>query len=248
MATSHRSARLRIASASIIAAASCIAVDGFECADDRNCVRGGVEGVCEPLGVCSYPADDCPSGSRYSPNAGTLASTCVEPTQAGVASSSTTADDAGASTDVAASTDTQGSGVDTSPAGCPLQTSGCEGCDVVQSGGRTFAVCGETLSWAEARDRCATEGVTLASVHDDAEQAALAEATPFPDLFWLGLSDRDVEGQWAWVDLSPDDFFAWAPGQPDDADTMEDCVATGPDGWATLRCEIPAGFVCAGAP
>jgi cysteine-rich repeat protein len=50
----------------------------FECTDDAQCVAAGRAGACEPDGWCSFPADDCPSGSRYGEHAGDgKGGTCV---------------------------------------------------------------------------------------------------------------------------------------------------------------------------
>lgn len=58
--------------------ASACGVDPYACAARAQCVRGTIVGQCEPEGFCSYPDDDCESGSRFSDNAADgLAGRCV---------------------------------------------------------------------------------------------------------------------------------------------------------------------------
>ncbi len=76
----------------LLGAPSC-AVRPFACDDTTQCRRSGRQGRCEPEGFCSYEDSDCPSGSRFSPNAhDSLADQCVED-DAAVDSTTTTGDD-----------------------------------------------------------------------------------------------------------------------------------------------------------
>lgn len=60
------------------AAPSCIEPRGFPCEDSDECVLEGVGGRCEPEGYCSYPDDECESGSRFESRApGELGGRCV---------------------------------------------------------------------------------------------------------------------------------------------------------------------------
>lgn len=34
-----------------------------------ECIAGGVSGLCQPEGHCSFPSDDCGSGQRYGDHA-----------------------------------------------------------------------------------------------------------------------------------------------------------------------------------
>ena len=56
---------------------ACFGRPTYECSDEAQCVVGGVMGVCEPDGLCSYADDGCPSGQRYGPYAGDKAEACV---------------------------------------------------------------------------------------------------------------------------------------------------------------------------
>jgi alpha-tubulin suppressor-like RCC1 family protein len=50
----------------------------YQCEASSQCLDQGVQGVCEPQGFCSFPDTDCPSGSRFEPDAGdALGGTCV---------------------------------------------------------------------------------------------------------------------------------------------------------------------------
>ena len=46
-------------------AAACQGGSYFVCNDDDDCAGQGAEGVCEPIGACSFPDVECPSGQRY---------------------------------------------------------------------------------------------------------------------------------------------------------------------------------------
>jgi hypothetical protein len=49
----------------------------FTCAEDGECQDGGVGGVCQPEGVCSFPDGDCDSGQRFGAHSGGVSNECV---------------------------------------------------------------------------------------------------------------------------------------------------------------------------
>jgi hypothetical protein len=62
-----------------LAGIAACSLDPYACNNDDQCRRDGEQGTCRAIGFCSYPDDDCPSGSRFSPNAGgDRAGTCVD--------------------------------------------------------------------------------------------------------------------------------------------------------------------------
>jgi hypothetical protein len=133
--------------------------------------------------------------------------------------------------------------------GCEEPPDTSEGCSDVLIAARGFELCEDELTWAQARDACALRSMTLASIHVEMESEGLGALVPSPRVVWIGLSDRDVEGDYAWVDLSPTDFTAWGPNEPEDADGEEDCVALDHEGaWSAWRCETPQPYVCADPP
>ncbi|MEX1368690.1 MAG: hypothetical protein AB1Z98_36520, partial [Nannocystaceae bacterium] len=51
----------------------------FSCDEDAACVGGGLQGVCQASGYCSFPDDTCTSGQRYGELVErTIAGTCVD--------------------------------------------------------------------------------------------------------------------------------------------------------------------------
>jgi hypothetical protein len=51
----------------------------FPCTTSAQCVDGARQGVCEPIGYCSFPDPTCPSHSRFDPSAGGgLAGMCLD--------------------------------------------------------------------------------------------------------------------------------------------------------------------------
>ncbi len=97
--------RLRIAMIAL-PTTSCFGAPDYQCTASSECVRGELQGTCEPsTSRCSYPDAECPSGARYSDQAGELANACVDgdaptdTTTAETSSSSSSGSTAPASTD-----------------------------------------------------------------------------------------------------------------------------------------------------
>ncbi|XP_077379869.1 CD209 antigen-like protein A [Festucalex cinctus] len=77
-------------------------------------------------------------------------------------------------------------------------------------------------SWDNSRQDCLQRDADLVIINSRQEQAFL---TGFTKMAWIGMSDRDQEGIWIWVNGTPvnKDRLEWAPGQPDGAFGGEDC-------------------------
>ena len=64
--------------------------------------------------------------------------------------------------------------------------------------------------------------------------------------FWLGGSDRGVEGDWRWE--SNDELIDmnkfWTRGQPDSWNGDQDCLFIWVSGFGDLYCFYPRPFVC----
>ena len=124
----------------------------------------------------------------------------------------------------------------------------CPSCVAETFNGNEYRFCFNPLRWSEAREACLAEGGDLVSIHNEATQQelfAMAMAI-VPSNWWLGLNDREEEGDYAWSDGTPFDFEAWAENEPNNANN-EDCVhwAEWSDGqWNDLPCDATLPYVC----
>ncbi|XP_067458179.1 hepatic lectin-like isoform X1 [Thunnus thynnus] len=105
---------------------------------------------------------------------------------------------------------------------------------------------GLTKNWERSKKDCEDRGAHLVIITTEVEQQFV---TRFYDRTWIGLSDRDQEGKWKWVDgtgLVGDGF--WQEGEPNDHSRNEDCVevSRGGDGWNDVRCSLKLSWVCEG--
>jgi hypothetical protein len=71
------------------------------------------------------------------------------------------------------------------------------------------------LNFAEAEAYAAALGGSLLTI-DSAEENEWVRTVVSPELgtVWLGLSDREVESQWVWLDGSESTFTNWHPNEP----------------------------------
>ncbi|CAG5122281.1 unnamed protein product, partial [Candidula unifasciata] len=109
----------------------------------------------------------------------------------------------------------------------------------------------DQLSWPEARDFCASQatGGSLISVTNNATQAWLATFVASKNasgIFWIGLSDRDTESSYTWLDNSPYLFNNWMRGEPNNQGNREDCVewALPRNSWNDDYCYVSRNWIC----
>ena len=76
-------------------------------------------------------------------------------------------------------------------------------------------VLSQASSWDDAQAEAVRLGGNLVTINDAIEESWLREAFGNSENFWIGLTDRDVEGQWQWVNGESVTYTNWAPGQPD---------------------------------
>jgi hypothetical protein len=114
-----------------------------------------------------------------------------------------------------------------------------------ETDGHSYRTFFRRVSWSEARDACAraAPGAHLVTVQSAEEQAFIVSQTYVE--FWLGGSDREVEGRFTWIDGQPLGFRGFAVGEPDDPDGTFDCLLVGRDrGWHDRECGGAEAYVC----
>ncbi|XP_068034969.1 hepatic lectin-like [Anomalospiza imberbis] len=102
------------------------------------------------------------------------------------------------------------------------------------------------MSWERAREQCRERRAELAVVGSFAEQQFLMSRTR-NERFWIGLTDRNSEGNWEWVDGtdSKSSFTFWREGEPNDSGNNEDCAHLWISGkWNDVHCTFECFFVC----
>ncbi|XP_076583761.1 CD209 antigen-like protein C [Chaetodon auriga] len=85
-----------------------------------------------------------------------------------------------------------------------------------------YYISSQRRSWDGSRQDCVQRDADLVVIDSRQEQAFL---TGFAMAAWVGMTDREEEGTWIWVDGTPvdKDRLQWAFGQPDGAFGGEDC-------------------------
>ncbi|XP_019622794.1 PREDICTED: snaclec 5-like [Branchiostoma belcheri] len=69
---------------------------------------------------------------------------------------------------------------------------------------------------AQARDACVADGAMLAMPKDSATNEFLATLAPVTGGRWLGLTDRDLDGQWEFEDGDYlTGYSSWLPNEPE---------------------------------
>jgi C-type mannose receptor len=134
--------------------------------------------------------------------------------------------------------------IDELPGG-PRGENVCDNCTrAVSPGGVTYQICPGDVQWTTARDTCRAFGYELASPETMAEDEFLDSQLSDSSDWWIGLNDRDNEGDFEWSDggraLSGFDDWDTSVGEPNDSVIgHEDCVRieTETYQWRTSDCQ-----------
>ncbi|KAK2840177.1 hypothetical protein Q5P01_013917 [Channa striata] len=113
--------------------------------------------------------------------------------------------------------------------------------------GSCYIVSSRSDSWTNARRDCQNKGADLVVINSAQKQNFLSGFSNVDT--WIGLSDRDEEGRWKWVDGSPLTLKNWNDGEPNNkpAETGEDCAQMELDKvhkWNDLHCDKPLRWIC----
>uniref|UniRef100_A0A4W6FTW8 C-type lectin domain-containing protein n=1 Tax=Lates calcarifer TaxID=8187 RepID=A0A4W6FTW8_LATCA len=102
----------------------------------------------------------------------------------------------------------------------------------------------ESGSWDQGRENCRARGADLVVIDSPKEQVQFTSGSA-----WIGLSDRDEEGTWKWVNKTPLNLVYWEKIQPDNGGGdpqwgEEDCAEIRSDGWNDLSCDASLRWIC----
>lgn len=122
-------------------------------------------------------------------------------------------------------------------------------CDILTIDEESYHLCHWRMDWWEAQKFCESKGLALARFDNAAhsEQVLKAGLEIDDNLWWIGATDRDSEGDWRWSNGAKMDWSNWDHGQPDDNQCGQDCAALSDIGdgrWLNAHCEQALPFVC----
>uniref|UniRef100_A0A8C7WXB2 Collectin-12 n=1 Tax=Oryzias sinensis TaxID=183150 RepID=A0A8C7WXB2_9TELE len=103
-----------------------------------------------------------------------------------------------------------------------------------------FSSGSQRLNFDQAKLFCTNISSHMIIINDEEEQKGY---------FWLGLTDREEENVWKWVDGTQPDFNMWKPGQPDNwthgHEDGEDCAGLIHLAlWNDFYCTDSIGYIC----
>ncbi|BFZ22363.1 hypothetical protein BsWGS_25402 [Bradybaena similaris] len=105
-------------------------------------------------------------------------------------------------------------------------------------------------TWSQANNDCQQLQSQLMVVNSAAAQSFLNNRITAGQ-FWIGLSDRQTEGTFIWVNGTKLDLANWADGQPDNKGN-ENCVIAKSSldeaKWYDLACEEENNYICQRQP
>uniref|UniRef100_A0A8C6TFK3 Collectin-12 n=1 Tax=Neogobius melanostomus TaxID=47308 RepID=A0A8C6TFK3_9GOBI len=112
-----------------------------------------------------------------------------------------------------------------------------------------YSTASQRLNFDEANTFCTNSSSHLLIINDNDEQQYIKSTIAGKTYFWLGLTDREEENVWKWVDGTLPAFTNWKPGQPDNwthgHEDGEDCAGLiHQANWNDFYCTDRIGFIC----
>ncbi len=88
--------------------------------------------------------------------------------------------------------------------------------------GNQYRLTNAAKTWDQAQSEAQAAGGNLVTINDSAEETWLKQTFGSNEGFWLGLTDRRVEGQFEWVNGETSTYRNWAPGEPNNYNGDQD--------------------------
>lgn len=86
--------------------------------------------------------------------------------------------------------------------------------------GHWYALTSAPAIWTQSEESAVSAGGHLVAINDRAEQEFIAQTflagQNRGQTYWIGLTDREVEGSFRWTTDEPVTFTKWNPGEPSD--------------------------------
>lgn len=129
-----------------------------------------------------------------------------------------------------------------------LTTPGCPN-EWVSQKSKCYFFSKDLHTFDDAQLSCESKSASLLIIRDTEEQKWLKDQLFGKGFFWMGLTDRAVEGVWQWLDGTEPSFRSWKPGQPDNwghgHETGENCAGLIHDAlWNDFFCEDLISYIC----
>ena len=121
-------------------------------------------------------------------------------------------------------------------------------CPAKEYESHTYRFCEEAVPMEQARATCLQAGMELVIIETIEENQWLDEQLDTIGIgpsVYIGLTDKENEGVFAFLDGSPVSFKAWGAGEPNSQLSGEDCTELQPGGlWNDVSCTWERAFVC----
>uniref|UniRef100_A0A3P8ZY42 C-type lectin domain-containing protein n=1 Tax=Esox lucius TaxID=8010 RepID=A0A3P8ZY42_ESOLU len=117
-------------------------------------------------------------------------------------------------------------------------------------GNRSYYVSTEKNNWEYANQDCLKRGAQLVIINNQEEQKFLITLNIRS---WIGLTDRETEGTWKWVDDTPLTTAYWGDREPNNGDGKngeEDCAEINSwysdpvKKWNDFSCTTVLNWIC----
>ena len=87
---------------------------------------------------------------------------------------------------------------------------------LVSYNGNDYQLTSSAQSWEQAQAEAVSLGGNLVTINNAAEETWLTQTFSNTERFWIGLTDRNQEGNFQWVNGENTTYRNWATGEPND--------------------------------
>ncbi|XP_078063769.1 CD209 antigen-like protein A, partial [Mustelus asterias] len=102
----------------------------------------------------------------------------------------------------------------------------------------------EKKDWDTANRKCESQNSQLLIINSQQEQNFVNRSILDTNRQYLmGLTDRESEGNWIWVDGTPVSLSRWSSNEPNNVGN-EDCSVIRSSGWNDVSCSREFPFIC----